>query len=212
MVEDFQHEAKLSFAKGRCMYTKAYTQFKKAAYYAELLEKTPENLHLLATLYANCSLIQLKKENFRTCLNDCKKALDIEVRIISPFFPPASLQESALPQGQGSRGSQRSPRRLGVLRSDFGRRAGQCVHAQAENRVRIASAQGAEAERRDRSERTALFGVSHAQEQRKEAEQQLVRKTMDARGYKVGFFAGMLTRSWVPPCINTPTGTKRRSL
>ena len=87
MVEDFQHEAKLSFAKGRCMYTKAYTQFKKAAYYAELLEKTPENLHLLATLYANCSLIQLKKENFRTCLNDCKKALDIEVRIISPFFP-----------------------------------------------------------------------------------------------------------------------------
>ena len=87
MVEDFQHEAKLSFAKGRCMYTKAYTQFKKAAYYAELLEKTPENLHLLATLYANCSLIQLKKENFRTCLNDCKKALDIEVRIISRSFP-----------------------------------------------------------------------------------------------------------------------------
>lgn len=128
------------------------------------------------------------------------------------LFPPASLQESALPQGQGSRGSQRSPWRLGVLRSDFGRRAGQCVHAQAENRVRIASAQGAEAERGDRSERTALFGVSHAQEQRKEAEQQLVRKTMDARGYKVGFFAGMLTRSWVPPCINTPTGTKRRSL
>lgn len=87
MVEDFQHEAKLSFAKGRCMYTKAYTQFKKAAYYAELLEKTPENLHLLATLYANCSLIQLKKENFRTCLNDCKKALDIEVRTISYLSP-----------------------------------------------------------------------------------------------------------------------------
>ena len=82
MVEDYQHEAKLSFAKGRCMYTKAYAQFKKAASYAELLPKTPENLHLLATLYANCSLIQLKKENFRTCLNDCKKALDIEVGVV----------------------------------------------------------------------------------------------------------------------------------
>ena len=62
MVEDYQHEGKKSFALGKCMYSKAYSQFKKAAFYAERLPKTPENLHLLATLYGNCSLIQMKKD------------------------------------------------------------------------------------------------------------------------------------------------------
>ena len=81
MVEDYQHEGKKSFALGKCMYSKAYSQFKKAAFYAERLPKTPENLHLLATLYGNCSLIQMKKENHRTCITDCDKALAIEVFI-----------------------------------------------------------------------------------------------------------------------------------
>lgn len=84
MVEDFQHEAKKSFAMGRCMFTRAYAQFKKAIFYAERLPKTPENLHLLATLYGNCSLIQIKKENFRTCITDCDKALAIEVVLAVP--------------------------------------------------------------------------------------------------------------------------------
>ncbi len=79
MVEDFQHEAKKSFAIGACMYKKAYREFKSAAMYAERLPKTPENQHLLATLYANCGLIQMKRENYRTCITDCDKALAIEV-------------------------------------------------------------------------------------------------------------------------------------
>ncbi|KAK8818502.1 hypothetical protein WA577_003805, partial [Blastocystis sp. JDR] len=80
MVEDFQHEAKKSFAIGACMYKKAYREFKSAAMYAERLPKTPENQHLLATLYANCGLIQMKRENYRTCITDCDKALAIEPR------------------------------------------------------------------------------------------------------------------------------------
>ena len=64
-MEDFQHEAKKSFAIGACMYKKAYREFKSAAMYAERLPKTPENQHLLATLYANCGLIQMKRENYR---------------------------------------------------------------------------------------------------------------------------------------------------
>lgn len=79
MVEDFQHEAKKSFAMGKVMYKKAYEQFKKAIFYCEKMEKTPENQHLLATLYANCALIQMKKENYRSCLKDCNAALALEV-------------------------------------------------------------------------------------------------------------------------------------
>jgi len=51
LVEDYQHEAKKSFAMGKVMYKKAYEQFKKAIFYCEKMEKTPENQHLLATLY-----------------------------------------------------------------------------------------------------------------------------------------------------------------
>ena len=65
-MEDFQHEAKKSF-------------------YCEKLEKTPENQHLLATLYANCALIQMKKENYRSCLKDCNAALALEVQLDSPI-------------------------------------------------------------------------------------------------------------------------------
>lgn len=79
MVEDYQHEAKKSFAMGKVMYKKAYEQFKKAIFYCEKMEKTPENQHLLATLYANCALIQMKKENYRSCLKDCNAALALEV-------------------------------------------------------------------------------------------------------------------------------------
>lgn len=79
MVEDYQHEAKKNFALGKCMYSKAYSQFKKAAFHAERLPKTEANIHLLATLYGNCSLIQMKKENYRTCIADCDKALALEV-------------------------------------------------------------------------------------------------------------------------------------
>ena len=75
MVEDFQHEAKKSFAMGKVMYKKAYEQFKKAIFYCEKMEPTPENKHLLATLYANCALIQMKKENYRSCLKDFNGAL-----------------------------------------------------------------------------------------------------------------------------------------
>ena len=85
MVEDFQHEAKKSFAMGKVMYKKAYEQFKKAIFYCEKLEKTPENQHLLATLYANCALIQMKKENYRSCLKDCNAALALEVQLDSPI-------------------------------------------------------------------------------------------------------------------------------
>lgn len=81
MVEDFQHEAKKSFAMGKVMYKKAYEQFKKAIFYCEKMEPTPENKHLLATLYANCALIQMKKENYRSCLKDCNAALALEVRL-----------------------------------------------------------------------------------------------------------------------------------
>lgn len=79
MVEDYQHEAKKSFAMGKVMYKKAYEQFKKAIFYCEKMEKTSENQHLLATLYANCALIQMKKENYRSCLKDCNAALALEV-------------------------------------------------------------------------------------------------------------------------------------
>lgn len=79
MVEDYQHEAKKSFAMGKVMYKKAYEQFKKAIFYCEKMEMTPENQHLLATLYANCALIQMKKENYRSCLKDCNAALALEV-------------------------------------------------------------------------------------------------------------------------------------
>ena len=79
LVEDYQHEAKKSFAMGKVMYKKAYEQFKKAIFYCEKMEKTPENQHLLATLYANCALIQMKKENYRSCLKDCNAALGLEV-------------------------------------------------------------------------------------------------------------------------------------
>ena len=75
MVEDYQHEGKKNFALGKCMYSKAYSQFKKAAFHAERLPKTEANIHLLATLYGNCSLIQMKKENYRTCIADCAKSL-----------------------------------------------------------------------------------------------------------------------------------------
>lgn len=85
MVEDYQHEAKKSFAMGKVMYKKAYEQFKKAIFYCEKMEKTPENQHLLATLYANCALIQMKKENYRSCLKDCNAALALEVGLGSPF-------------------------------------------------------------------------------------------------------------------------------
>lgn len=85
MVEDFQHEAKKSFAMGKVMYKKAYEQFKKAIFYCEKLEKTPENQHLLATLYANCALIQMKKENYRSCLKDCNAALALEVQLGIPI-------------------------------------------------------------------------------------------------------------------------------
>ena len=80
MVEDYQHEGKKNFALGKCMYSKAYSQFKKAAFHAERLPKTEANIHLLATLYGNCSLIQMKKENYRTCIADCDKALALEPR------------------------------------------------------------------------------------------------------------------------------------
>lgn len=82
MVEDYQHEGKKNFALGKCMYSKAYSQFKKAAFHAERLPKTEANIHLLATLYGNCSLIQMKKENYRTCIADCDKALALEVFLI----------------------------------------------------------------------------------------------------------------------------------
>ena len=77
--KDYQHEGKKNFALGKCMYSKAYSQFKKAAFHAERLPKTEANIHLLATLYGNCSLIQMKKENYRTCIADCDKALALEV-------------------------------------------------------------------------------------------------------------------------------------
>ena len=86
MVEDFQHEAKKSFAMGKVMYKKAYEQFKKAIFYCEKMEPTPENKHLLATLYANCALIQMKKENYRSCLKDCNAALALEVRLCGDSY------------------------------------------------------------------------------------------------------------------------------
>ena len=79
MVEEFQHEGKRVFALGKYNYSRAYNFFKKAIFYAERLPKTPDNNHLIATLYGNCSLIQMKKENYRTCINDCDKALALEV-------------------------------------------------------------------------------------------------------------------------------------
>ena len=79
MVEEFQHEGKRVFASGKYNYSRAYNFFKKAIFYAERLPKTPDNNHLIATLYGNCSLIQMKKENYRTCINDCDKALALEV-------------------------------------------------------------------------------------------------------------------------------------
>ena len=82
MVEEFQHEGKRIFALGKYSYSKAYNFFKKAIFYAERLPKTPDNNHLIATLYGNCSLIQMKKENFRTCINDCDKALALEVGVL----------------------------------------------------------------------------------------------------------------------------------
>lgn len=91
MVEDYQHEGKKNFALGKCMYSKAYSQFKKAAFYAERLPKTDENKHLLATLYGNCSLIQMKKENFRTCITDCDKALALEVCLLSCIYYIATI-------------------------------------------------------------------------------------------------------------------------
>lgn len=91
MVEDYQHEGKKNFALGKCMYSKAYSQFKKAAFYAERLPKTDENKHLLATLYGNCSLIQMKKENFRTCITDCDKALALEVYLVSCLYCIATI-------------------------------------------------------------------------------------------------------------------------
>ena len=55
--------------------------------YCEKMEMTAENKHTLATLYGNCALIQLKKENFRTCLKDCNAALALEVRFTTtPLF------------------------------------------------------------------------------------------------------------------------------
>ena len=90
MVEEYQHEAKKTFAQGKFMYKKAYNQFNMAIRYCEKMEMTAENKHTLATLYSNCALIQLKKENFRTCLKDCNAALALEVRLtttpISIFF------------------------------------------------------------------------------------------------------------------------------
>lgn len=82
MVEEYQHEAKKTFAQGKFMYKKAYNQFNMAIRYCEKLEMTPENKHTLATLYGNCALIQLKKENFRTCLKDCNAALALDVRVL----------------------------------------------------------------------------------------------------------------------------------
>lgn len=47
---------------------------------------TAENKHTLATLYGNCALIQLKKENLRTCLKDCNAALALEVCLVTPHL------------------------------------------------------------------------------------------------------------------------------
>ena len=93
MVEDYQHEAKKSFAMGKVMYKKAYEQFKKAIFYCEKMEKTPENQHLLATLYANCALIQMKKENYRSCLKDCNAALALEVEEDSHIYLQPSYKK-----------------------------------------------------------------------------------------------------------------------
>lgn len=78
---------------GKVMYKKAYEQFKKAIFYCEKLEKTPENQHLLATLYANCALIQMKKENYRSCLKDCNAALALEVQLDSPINSQPSYKK-----------------------------------------------------------------------------------------------------------------------
>ena len=87
MVEEYQHEAKKTFAQGKFMYRKSYNQFNMAIRYCEKMEMTAENKHTLATLYGNCALIQLKKENFRTCLKDCNAALALEVRFTTtPLF------------------------------------------------------------------------------------------------------------------------------
>lgn len=148
-MEDFQHEAKKSFAIGACMYKKAYREFKSAAMYAERLPKTPENQHLLATLYANCGLIQMKRENYRTCITDCDKALAIEVAANAVDDGIAAVQEGAVPEGE-SAGRPKSLRPgARVLQDDFGGRARQHLHAEAEDGVRGEDPEAGEAQSGD---------------------------------------------------------------
>ena len=135
MVEDFQHEAKKSFAIGACMYKKASREFKSAAMYAERLPKTPENQHLLATLYANCCLIQMKRENYRTCITDSDKALAIEVAEIGMSHGIAAVQESTVPEGESACWLESLRSGTGVLQDHSGGRSRQHLHAEAEDRM-----------------------------------------------------------------------------